>query len=220
MVGQPDVDAGQQRGGAVFSGSQSSVGVAAADLGFDGLEIADEGHAFLGNRRGSGSGDLDKLAARVMVWIPPFARPQRWRKLGGMRNKQEVFMSHRNATAMVASTRDPNDYKSDRHFPAWLGLVPRQNSTGGVDRLGGISKRGNGYLRRLLIHGSRSIMRWRSKSMDLACKTAWAQARQCCDSCGGEQNSAHYLGNHEVWRRLWRTCKRKNMTFETTVIGD
>lgn len=164
MVGQPDVDAGQQRGGAVFSGSQSSVGVAAADLGFDGLEIADEGHAFLGNRRGSGSGDLDKLAARVMVWIPPFARPQRWRKLGGMRNKQEVFMSHRIATAMVASTRDPNDYKSDRHFPAWLGLVPRQNSTGGVDRLGGISKRGNGYLRRLLIHGSRSIMRWRSKA--------------------------------------------------------
>ena len=68
------------------------------------------------------------------------------------------------ATAMVASTRDPNDYKSGRHFSAWLGLVPRQNSTGGVDRLGGISKRGNGYLRRLLIHGSRSIMRWRSKS--------------------------------------------------------
>ena len=68
------------------------------------------------------------------------------------------------ATAMVASTRDPNDYKSGRHFSAWLGLVPRQNSTGGVDRLAGISKRGNGYLRRLMIHGSRSIMRWRSKS--------------------------------------------------------
>ena len=68
------------------------------------------------------------------------------------------------ATAMLAATRDPADFKSGRHFSAWLGLVPRQNSTGGVDRLGGISKRGNGYLRRLLIHGSRSIMRWRSKS--------------------------------------------------------
>lgn len=68
------------------------------------------------------------------------------------------------ATAIVAATRDPGDYKSGRHFSAWLGLVPRQSSTGGVDRLGGISKRGNGYLRRLLIHGSRSIMRWRSKS--------------------------------------------------------
>lgn len=68
------------------------------------------------------------------------------------------------ATAMVAATRDPEDFKSGRHFAAWLGLVPRQHSTGGVDRMGGISKRGNGYLRRLLIHGSRSIMRWRSKS--------------------------------------------------------
>lgn len=68
------------------------------------------------------------------------------------------------ATAMVAATRDPSDFKSGRHFAAWLGLVPRQHSTGGVERMGGISKRGNGYLRRLLIHGSRSIMRWRSKT--------------------------------------------------------
>lgn len=68
------------------------------------------------------------------------------------------------ATALVASVRDPSDFKSGRHFAAWLGLVPRQHSTGGVDKLGGISKRGNSYLRRMLIHGSRSIMRWRGKS--------------------------------------------------------
>jgi transposase len=68
------------------------------------------------------------------------------------------------ATALVASTRDPADFKSGRHFAAWLGLVPRQNSTGGVDKLGGISKRGDGYLRRLLIHGGRSVMRWRGRS--------------------------------------------------------
>lgn len=68
------------------------------------------------------------------------------------------------ATALVASMRDPQDFKSGRHFAAWLGLVPRQNSTGGVDKLGGISKRGDGYLRRLLIHGSRSIMRWRGRT--------------------------------------------------------
>ncbi len=67
------------------------------------------------------------------------------------------------ATAVVASMGDPAQFKSGRHFSAWLGLVPRQNSTGGVDKLGGISKRGNGYLRRMLIHGSRSIMRWRGK---------------------------------------------------------
>jgi transposase len=67
------------------------------------------------------------------------------------------------ATAVVASIGDPSAFRSGRHFAAWLGLVPRQNSTGGVDRLGGISKRGDGYLRRLLIHGSRSVMRWRSQ---------------------------------------------------------
>lgn len=68
------------------------------------------------------------------------------------------------ATALVASTRDPADFKSGRHFAAWLGLVPRQNSTGGVEKLGGISKRGDGYLRRLLVHGARSVMRWRGRS--------------------------------------------------------
>ncbi|MGI2036071.1 IS110 family transposase [Rhizobium panacihumi] len=68
------------------------------------------------------------------------------------------------ATALVSSMREPSDFKSGRHFTAWLGLVPRQHSTGGKENLGGISKRGDGYLRRLLIHGSRSIMRWRSHS--------------------------------------------------------
>ena len=68
------------------------------------------------------------------------------------------------ATALVASMRDPADFKSGRHFAAWLGLVPRQHSTGGVDKLGGISKRGDGYLRKLLIHGGRSVMRWRGRS--------------------------------------------------------
>ncbi|TPJ95609.1 IS110 family transposase [Mesorhizobium sp. B2-5-9] len=41
--------------------------------------------------------------------------------------------------------RDPADFKSGRHFSAWLGLVPKQHSTGGKEQLGSISKRGNGY---------------------------------------------------------------------------
>lgn len=68
------------------------------------------------------------------------------------------------ATALVSSMREPTDFKSGRHFAAWLGLVPRQHSTGGKESFGAISKRGDGYLRRLLIHGSRSIMRWRGRS--------------------------------------------------------
>ena len=48
-----------------------------------------------------------------------------------------------------------------RQLSAWLGLVPRQHSSGGKDRLGRISKRGDGYIRRLLVHGARSVLRWR-----------------------------------------------------------
>jgi transposase len=64
------------------------------------------------------------------------------------------------ATALVATVGDPAFFTSARHFSAWLGLTPRQHSSGGREWLGGISKRGDGYLRRLLIHGARSILHW------------------------------------------------------------
>lgn len=71
------------------------------------------------------------------------------------------------ATAMVAMVGNPAQFKSGRQFAAWLGLVPRQMSSGGKDRLGAISKRGNPYLRRLLIVGNRSTLRWvRSRPAD------------------------------------------------------
>jgi transposase len=58
------------------------------------------------------------------------------------------------ATAIAATVVEPSGFASAREFAAWLGLVPRQHSTGGKARLGGISKRGNRYLRRLLINGA------------------------------------------------------------------
>jgi len=63
------------------------------------------------------------------------------------------------ATAIVAVIGDPSVFKNGRHFSAFLGLVPRQSSSGGKERLLGISKRGNTYLRSLLIHGGRSVVR-------------------------------------------------------------
>src|SRR5437899_10342294 len=57
------------------------------------------------------------------------------------------------ATALAATVVEPSAFRSGRESAARLGLVPRQNCTGGKHRLGGISKRGNQYLRRLLIHG-------------------------------------------------------------------
>jgi transposase len=62
------------------------------------------------------------------------------------------------ATALVAVMGDAKTFKSGREFAAFLGLVPRQSGTGGRIRLGSISKRGDPYLRTLLIHGARSVM--------------------------------------------------------------
>ena len=68
------------------------------------------------------------------------------------------------ATAAVATMGDPAAFKSGREFAAWLGLVPRQVGTGGKVKLLGISKRGDTYLRTLLIHGARSVL-WNSKEL-------------------------------------------------------
>lgn len=63
------------------------------------------------------------------------------------------------ASAIVATIVDPAHFKSARHFAAWLGLVPRQNSSGGKQRQAGISKGGDRYLRRLLVLGATSVIR-------------------------------------------------------------
>ena len=71
------------------------------------------------------------------------------------------------ATAIAATVAEPSGFRSGREFAAWLGLVPRQNSTGGKTRLGGISKRGNRYLRRLLINGaSANLLRSKATKAD------------------------------------------------------
>lgn len=63
-----------------------------------------------------------------------------------------------NATALTAAVGEAEDFASARDLAAWLGLVPRQTTTGGKARLGGITKRGNVYLRTLLIHGARAAL--------------------------------------------------------------
>jgi len=63
------------------------------------------------------------------------------------------------ATALVASVPDPSVFRSGRDLSAWIGLVPKQNSTGGKERLGSISKAGNRYLRQLLVVGALSVIR-------------------------------------------------------------
>jgi transposase len=62
------------------------------------------------------------------------------------------------ATAAIATMGQAGAFKSGREFCAWLGLVPKQTGSGGKVRLGGISRRGDTYLRTLLIHGARSVL--------------------------------------------------------------
>jgi transposase len=64
------------------------------------------------------------------------------------------------ATALVASVADPKAFRSGRNFSAWIGLVPRQHSSGGKDRLGSISKQGDRYLRSLLMIGALAVIRY------------------------------------------------------------
>ena len=64
------------------------------------------------------------------------------------------------ASAMVASVPDPTAFRSGRDLAAWIGLVPRQNSSGGKEKLGGITKQGDRYLRQLLVVGALSVIRY------------------------------------------------------------
>ncbi|WP_371256473.1 IS110 family transposase [Nitrobacter sp. Nb-311A] len=70
------------------------------------------------------------------------------------------------ATALLAAIGDGRQFRKARDLAAWLGLVPRQNSTGGRTTLLGISKRGNPYLRRLIIHGARSCIAHLNRERD------------------------------------------------------
>ena len=100
------------------------------------------------------------------------------------------------ATALAATVVEPIGFASGREFAAWLGLVPRQHSTGGKARLGGISKRGNRYLRRLLINGaSANLLRSKATNAD-----PWViglrRRRPSLVACGcvGQQDGARRLG--------------------------
>jgi len=95
--------------------------------------------------------EIRRLERRLMAWHRTNADSQRLEAIPGV----GVIT----ATALAASVPDPSVFKSGRQFAAYLGLVPRQNSSGGKERLGRISKMGNGYLRKLLVVGATSVVR-------------------------------------------------------------
>lgn len=94
---------------------------------------------------------VDELDAQIQRWHREDAAS---RKLAAIPGIGPIT-----ASALVASVGDAKGFENGRQFAAWLGLVPRQHSTGGKQTLLGISKRGDTYLRKLLIHGARAVVR-------------------------------------------------------------
>jgi transposase len=109
------------------------------------------------------------------------------------------------ATALVASVGDVHRFRSGRHFASFFGLTPREHSSGSVRRLGHISKRGDPYLRTLLIHGARSVL-WTAKKLPHPDRLrAWAlQTQRRC----GHNKAATALAN-KLARIAWALWKHE-----------
>ena len=94
--------------------------------------------------------EIGEIEGRIKLWHRSSDASQRIAEIPGV--------GVLTATAVVAAMGDPSAFRSERQFAAWLGLVPRHEGTGGRVRMLGISKRGDKYLRTLLVHGARSVL--------------------------------------------------------------
>ena len=108
------------------------------------------------------------------------------------------------ASALVASVGDLTQFGNGRQFGAWLGLVPSQKSTGGKQRLGRITKRGDAYLRRLLVIGARSALIVADRHDDAVSKWAFQLRKRI-----GWRKACVALANRNA-RILWRTIAKPN----------
>lgn len=108
------------------------------------------------------------------------------------------------STAILAAVGDPKTFKNGRTFAAWIGLVPKQHSSGGKEKLLGISKRGDVYLRTLLIHGARSSIRFLDRQQPSQSKE-WLQK---LIERRGKNRAIVALANKNA-RRIWALLAKK-----------
>lgn len=107
---------------------------------------------------------VDDIHRQIMAWSRSCPLSQKLQKVPGI--------GPLSATALVAAVADARSFKNGRQMAAWLGLVPRQHSSGGKAKLLGISKRGDTYLRTLLVHGARSVI-LAAKRRKLSTENSW-----------------------------------------------
>ncbi len=117
------------------------------------------------------------------------------------------------ASAIVATITDARLFSSGRHLAAWIGLVPRQNSSGGKERLGGITKKGDGYIRKLLVIGANAVLRFARKGSpelnEVGEQSPDEEAAQGRGRRIGEQDGTDQLGalaRNEVFGQLHRSA--------------
>ena len=115
-----------------------------------------------------------------------------------------------NATALAAAVGNGRAFRRGRDMAAWLGLTPRQMTTGGKPRLLGISKRGNRYLRKNLIHGARAVLPSlveRETAGAMGARPAGAVTQEHRRGGAGQQAGAHRLGGSGARDGLW--CRKR-----------
>lgn len=100
--------------------------------------------------------EIERLEAQIMAWHRNDETSRRLATIPGI--------GPITASAIAAAVPDASLFRSGRQFAAWLGLTPRPQSSGGKERLGGITKQGDGYLRRLLVVGATAVMRMTRKN--------------------------------------------------------
>jgi transposase len=110
--------------------------------------------------------EISHLDRRLLAWHRADATSRRLATIPGI--------GPVTASAIVASVTDPSMFNSGREFAAFFGLVPRQSSSGGKERLGRISKMGDRYIRKLLVVGATAVLRYAKK--DSSPSQAWAKA--------------------------------------------
>jgi len=141
-------------------GQVFAVGVAKFHAGF-GAWLADEKNGLSGSAIATFTelkGQLDDKDARIAVYDARLTKAAK-EDARATRLMEVPGVGKLIATAVLAAVADAHHFGSGRDFAANLGLVPREHSSGGKQRLFGITKRGDAYLRTLLIHGARSALR-------------------------------------------------------------
>jgi transposase len=121
------------------------------------------------------------------------------------------------ASAIVATISDPSMFQNGREVSAWLGLVPKQNSSGNKTVLGGITKRGDRYIRKLLVHGARSVVKTCEKKTDK--RSLWVTDKKI--RCGYNKASVAIANKNAriIWAILATGECYRGSTFNETQVA-